>query len=68
MGGFGTPPLSGFSPNLVSALILWRSSFGLPMGKVCKFLVELSAFKVLLFHIFILFSVCSCNILEYIHG
>ena len=32
-----------FSPNLVCALILWRSSLGLLMGKFCQFLFELSA-------------------------
>ena len=33
----------GFSPNLVFALILWRSGLGLLMGKFCQFLTELSA-------------------------
>ena len=32
-----------FSPNLVCALILWRSGLGLLMGKFCQFLKELSA-------------------------
>ena len=35
--------INGFSPNLVCALILWRSGFGLLMGKVCQSLTELSA-------------------------
>ena len=35
--------ISGFSPNLVCALILWRSGLGLLMGKFCQFLMELSA-------------------------
>ena len=29
--------INGFSPNLVCALILWRSSLGLLMGKFVKF-------------------------------
>ena len=32
-----------FSPNLACALILWRSSLGLLMGKFCQFLTQLSA-------------------------
>ena len=35
--------ISGFSPNLVCALILWRSGFGMLMGKICQILMELSA-------------------------
>ena len=35
--------VSGFSPNLVCALLLWRSDFGLLMGKFHKFLTALSA-------------------------
>ena len=35
--------VNGFSPNLVSALILWRSAFGLLMGKFHQCLTELSA-------------------------
>ena len=35
--------VNGFSPNLVCALILWRSCFGLLMGKFCHFLTDLSA-------------------------
>ena len=35
--------ISGFSPNLVCALILWRSGLGLLMGKFRQFLTELSA-------------------------
>ena len=34
---------SGFSPNLVCALILWRSGLGLLMDKVLQFLIEISA-------------------------
>ena len=33
----------GFSPNLVCALILWRSGLGLLMAKFHQFLMELSA-------------------------
>ena len=35
--------VSGLSPNLVSALILWRSGLGLLMGKFRQILAELSA-------------------------
>ena len=35
--------ISGFSPNLVCALMLWRSALGLLMGKFCQFLKELSS-------------------------
>ena len=35
--------MNGFSPNLVCALILWRSGLRLFMGKFCQFLTELSA-------------------------
>ena len=28
--------INGFSPNLVCALILWRSDLGLLMGKFCQ--------------------------------
>ena len=35
--------INGFSPNLVCALILWRSGLGLLMGKFHQFLTELSA-------------------------
>ena len=35
--------INGFSPNLVCALILWRSGLGLLMGKFCQNLTELSA-------------------------
>ena len=35
--------INGFSPNLVCALILWRSGLGLQTGKLCQFLTELSA-------------------------
>ena len=34
---------NGFSPNLVCALILWKSGLGLLMGKFRQFLAELSA-------------------------
>ena len=34
---------NGFSPNLVCALILWKSGLGLLMGKFCQVLTELSA-------------------------
>ena len=35
--------INGFSPNLVCALMLWRSGLGLLMGKFCQFLTKLSA-------------------------
>ena len=35
--------INGFSPNLVCALILWRSGLGLLLGKFRQFLTELSA-------------------------
>ena len=35
--------MNGFSPNLVCALILWRSGLGLLMGKFLQILIELSA-------------------------
>ena len=35
--------INGFSPNLVCALILWKSGLGLLMGKFRKILTELSA-------------------------
>ena len=35
--------ISGFSPNLVCALILWRPGLGLLMGKFRQFFTELSA-------------------------
>ena len=35
--------VSGFSPNLVQALILWRSGLGLLMSKFRQLLMELSA-------------------------
>ena len=48
--------ISGFSPNLVCALILWRSGLGFPMGKFCKFLTVCQPHDsggLLLFHVFI---------------
>ena len=35
--------MGSFSPNLVCALILWRSGLGLLMGKFRQILTELSA-------------------------
>ena len=35
--------VNGFSTDLVYSLILWRSGFGLLMGKFRQFLTELSA-------------------------
>ena len=35
--------MDGFSPNLVCALILWRSELGLLMGKFHRILTKLSA-------------------------
>ena len=34
--------ITGFLPNLVCALILWRSRLDLLIGKFCQFLTELS--------------------------
>ena len=46
--------ISGFSPNLVCALILWRSSFGLLMGKFHQILTELSASDTIMWGIIVL--------------
>ena len=35
--------INGFSPNLICALILWRSGLGLLMGKFRQIFTELSA-------------------------
>ena len=35
--------LSGFSPHLMCALILWRSGFGLLMGQFCQFMTVMPA-------------------------
>ena len=35
--------INGFSPNLVCALILWRSGLGLLTSKFCQIFMELSA-------------------------
>ena len=35
--------INGFSPNLVCALMLWKSGLGLLIGKFRQFLTELSA-------------------------
>ena len=35
--------MNGFSPNLMCALVLWRSGFGLLMGKFRQFMTKLSA-------------------------
>ena len=35
--------INGFSPNLVCALMMWRSGLGLLMGKFRKIFTELSA-------------------------
>ena len=42
--------IDGFSPNLVCALILWRSALGLLMGKFYLFLTELSASNTSIFY------------------
>ena len=42
--------INGFSPNLVCVLILWRSAFGLLMGKYHPFWTELSARNTSLFY------------------
>ena len=39
---FQTITINGFSPNLIYALILWRSGLGLPMGKFHQFLTVIS--------------------------
>ena len=41
--------INGFSPNLVCALILWRSGLGLLMGKFSQILTELSAWDTPIF-------------------
>ena len=41
---------SKYQPNLVCALILWRSALGLLMGKFCPFLTELSAHVTSIFY------------------
>ena len=38
-----TVTVNEFSPNMVCALILWRSGLGLLMGKFHRFLTDLSA-------------------------
>ena len=49
--------LSGFSPNLICALRLWRSALGLLIGKFCQFLTVISPWHdnggVLSFHVLI---------------
>ena len=42
--------INGFSSNLVRALILWRSAFGLLMGKFHPFLTELSVHNTSVFY------------------
>ena len=42
--------INGFSSNLVHALILWRSAFGLLMGKFHPFLTELSVHNTSVFY------------------
>ena len=56
-----------FSPNLVCALIVWRSAFGLLMGKFCQFFYRVICLShdsgvVLLFHFFIIPSFLSFQI------
>ena len=41
--------INGFSPNLICALILWRSGLGLLMGKFRQIFTELSARDTLIF-------------------
>ena len=41
--------MNGFSPNLVCALILWRSGLGLLIGKFYQILMELSAIDMPIF-------------------
>ena len=48
-----------FSPNLVSALILWRSGLGLLNSKFCQLLTELSA------HDMSVFSFPEDNFIKY---
>ena len=51
--------ISGFSPNLACALILWTSGLGLLMGRFCQFLTVIypphDSGRVLLFYVFYLF-------------
>ena len=42
--------VNGFSPNLVCSLILWRSGFGLLMGKFHQFLTVICSWHVHYFH------------------
>ena len=60
----------GFSPNLVCALILWRSALGLLTGKFCLFLTALSSCSTSIFYfqdnnlsksqwIFTKFNICA---------
>ena len=41
--------VSGFSPNLVCALLLWKSELGLQIIKFHQFLTELSACNLSIF-------------------
>ena len=41
--------INGFSPDLVCALIFWRSGLGLIRGKFRQFLTELSAHNIYIF-------------------
>ena len=45
--------VSGFSPNLVCALILQRSDLGLLMGKFRQSLIELSAHHTIVSHFYL---------------
>ena len=52
--------INGFSPNLVCALILWRSGLGLLVDKFCKILTELSAQDMPIF-LFPEDNLCKCQ-------
>ena len=51
---------NGFSPNLVCALILWRPSFELLLGKFHQILMELSAQDMFIF-LFPGDNLCKCQ-------
>ena len=55
--------LNGFSPNLICAVILWRSALGLLISKFYQFLTVIWPRHdndwILLFHILLNFCICS---------
>ena len=55
--------LNGFSPNLICALILWRSALGMLIGKFCQFWTELSAHNIIMtgyYRFTFYFSITTC--------